>query len=90
MTLAYKLARYSLETDLLDSQLEIPSRVLGRVKQAAEIGPDDESIEGDWLLSADQVKKIGRILGAEVDPIRYEYYLEPYLQEAAGQRRVHA
>jgi hypothetical protein len=86
----YKLARYNLATDLLDSQLEVPSRLLAQVKQAALIDPGDESIEGDWLLTADQVRAVGRILSTEVDPERYEYYLEPYFSAAAGRRRRHA
>ena len=90
MTLRYKLARYNLETDLLDSELDVPSRLLGRVKQAADIDPSDESIEGDWLLTADQVKEIGQILGMDVDPARYEYFLEPYIQEAHGKQRLQA
>jgi hypothetical protein len=77
MALAYKLAGFGPETEVLVIAHEIPSEKLLQVKKIAGIA-DKPTIIADWPLSRDQARAVIKLVGADLDVNKYDWALEPY------------
>jgi hypothetical protein len=83
MRAVYRLVGYDKRTERLEVRVDIP---LDKVAEAMAIAgvPSGESMEiGDWELTPEQAKEIGRLIIFKPDLRHYDYFLEPYVFEDA-------
>jgi hypothetical protein len=74
----HRLTGYDRRTELLASECDIPIEDIARVREIARVGPDDPDVIGSYLLDRQQAERIARLLGAEIDADRYDFFLEPF------------
>ena len=77
MALAYKLAGFDRQSELLVEGHVLPAASIEQAKLIADIAARPEII-GDWPLSATQARNIAEIAGIIIDPDRFDCFLEPY------------
>jgi hypothetical protein len=81
MRAVYRLVGYDKRTERLEVRVDIPRDKAARAKLIAGMPDGDVSATGDWELTPEQAKEIGRIIDFRPDLSHYEYFLEPYLFE---------
>ena len=84
MTISYRLALYDLRTELQCGSYPIPATFKEQAKQIAGIEAGHDGL-GDYPLRGDQAQKIGVLLSIDVHPERFDYFLEPEVQETADE-----
>jgi hypothetical protein len=77
MALVYKLVGFDSKTEALALDYVIPAEKVQQAKTIAGTA-DNPAIIADWPLSCDQASAIAALIGAEVDPRKYDWALEPY------------
>lgn len=77
----HRLTGYDRQTDMLAVESDVPSEDLARVMEIARIGFDDPGAVGSYPLDKDQAERIARLLGAKVDCGKYDFFLEPFVEQ---------
>jgi hypothetical protein len=78
--IVHRLTGYDRKTELLAIECEIPVGDITRVKEIAGVGPSDPDAIGSYPLDQGQVERVVRLLGAEIDAERYDFFLEPFAE----------
>jgi hypothetical protein len=81
MTAAHKLVGYAKKSGKLSAEYEVQQHTFGVVCHVAGIPYDDRDATGRYPLSPLAAQEIGKIIGAEIDTDRLDYFLQPALFE---------
>ena len=82
MRICYRLTAFDRRTDELMETHLIPAELVSEIKKIARIQAADDGA-GDYPLNGKQAAKIGKRLGLTVHTESTEYFIEPYLDDAA-------
>jgi hypothetical protein len=85
MAVRYKLVGFDRETEMIVVEYEVPQAKTRRAKTIAGIA-DHPEIFADWPLSRDQAAALADLIGAAIDPARYDWQFEPYAPAPAVNR----
>jgi hypothetical protein len=81
MTATHKLVGYDKKSKNLSAKYEVPQQIFDVVCHVAGIPYDDRDATGRYPLSPLAAQEIGKIIGAEIDTDRLDYFLQPALFE---------
>ena len=83
MEITYRLIAYDREFDRPVMSYAVPAPLVNEVKRIAGFRSDDDGL-GDYSLDTKQISEIGLVLQIKVEPNRFDYLIEPYVRERAG------
>lgn len=72
----YRVVTYDRLTEQTKGSLVVPPAVIAKVKKLAGFKPQDDGL-GEYLLDAEQTRRVAKILGFRPEPERFYYYVEP-------------
>jgi hypothetical protein len=81
--ITYRLIAYDRESRRPVMSYAVPSPLVNEVKRIAGFRSDDDGL-GDYSLDTKQISEIGLVLQIKVEPNRFDYLIEPYVRERAG------
>ncbi len=84
MPVAYRLVGYDKRTEMMAVRIDLPQHATAKAKEIAGIHVDDDSQVGDWELAPAQALGIAQLVRASMEALDYDFFLEPYVLEAAA------
>ena len=89
MRISYRLVAFDRQTEELIGSHAVPQKFVSGIRKAARIPPADDGA-GDYPLDTEQAQKIANKLGIAVHPETADYFIEPYLYDADGEKQTRA
>ena len=89
MEISYRHAAFDRQTDEAVGSQVIPAELVAEIRKIAKIPASDDGA-GDFQLDAEQAYQIAKRLGINVHPESIDYFIEPYVNETGGARRISA
>jgi hypothetical protein len=83
MSLVHRLVGYDRRTDRMKTRCDIPPDRLADAKRIAGIAPDDPDAAWSYPLSSAQARAMAQLIGTEIDPDHFEFFLEPFADSVA-------
>ncbi len=77
MTVMHKLVGYDHDTEWVAAEYEIRAEDFDRIRRVVRIASTDPDAIGSYPLDAPTAQEVGRIIGADVDTRRMDFFLEP-------------
>jgi hypothetical protein len=78
MKVIHRLVGYDQKIDRAKVSLKVADRLRSNAKRIAKVPNDDPQAVWSYPLSPDQVRKLAKLVGAELDPRQAEYFLEAF------------
>lgn len=79
MTVKHRLIGYDVQTDRQIVRFDIDARLMDQAKRIARVSDDDPEAVWSYPLSRDQVRNLAKLIAAEIDRDRAEFFLEAFL-----------
>ena len=88
MVLLYDVTGYDRQSGYLAVSYAVPKRKTALVKKIVGVPSSDDGL-GSYPLGPDKIPEIAELLEAEIEPGKYDFYLEPFEEppEHPGSRR---
>ena len=78
MKVIHRLVGYDKTTDRAKVRFDIADRFIGDAKRIAKVPDDDPQAVWSYPLTPEQVRKMAKLIGAELDLGKSEFFLEAF------------